>query len=181
MIRTLMIGLFAVSLAGCTYSGVGSVSISPTPAGDAKDSAEPILTGTFDSVLSRKDGDVFTFTAYQRVRSRKGFSEAYRNYKKDAPFVNAELIVRVRRDGTVVGKPRLLLRQGENVLTAGTLEGSIALTPDDNQLTIAGSNLQWRFTDTGEPSTQDVSFRIQVYNVLDRPAPSAPLTPAATT
>ena len=127
MIRTLMIGLFAVSLAGCTYSGVGSVSISPTPAGDAKDSAEPILTGTFDSVLSRKDGDVFTFTAYQRVRSRKGFSEAYRNYKKDAPFVNAELIVRVRRDGTVVGKPRLLLRQGENVLTAGTLVAGLGV------------------------------------------------------
>lgn len=181
MFRMLMACIVAALAAGCSYDGVGSVAISPSATAEAKASADPILTGTFDSVLSRKDGDVYTFTAYQRVRSRKGFSEAYRNYRKDAPFVNAELTVRVHRDGTLVGQPRLLLRQGENVLTTGTLEGAVTLTPDDNQLTIAGKNLHWRFADAGEPAPQDVSFQIQVYNVIDRPRPSAPLTPAATT
>ncbi len=169
-------------LAGCSYAGVGNVSIAPAGATvDGRGVMEPVLAGKFDSVLTRKDGDVYTFTAYQRVTSRKGFSQHYRNYKKDAPFINAELTVRVRRDGSVVGQPRLLLRQGDNILTEGSLDGPVTLTPRDGQLTIGGSKLPWRFDDPVSPKPQDVSFELQVYNVLDPAKPTPPLTPAATT
>ncbi len=180
MIRVLSIAMFAL-LAGCSYSGVGNVSISPVNDVEGGEQPDPVLTGRFDSILTRKDGDTFTFTAYQRVTSRKGFSQHYRNYKKDSPFVNAELTVRVRRDGTVIGQPRLLLRQGENILTDGMLEGSVTLTPQDNLLTISGSGLRWRFDDAGSPSNQDVTFELQVYNVLEPARPQDLVAPAVTT
>lgn len=160
------IALAAVVLGGCSYSGVGSLAI--TEEASTGSTQSPGFTGTFDRYLSREDGDVYTFTAYQRVKSRQKFGQYYRNYRKDGQLVQAELVVRINKSGEVIGEPRLLFRQGNRILTDGLLNGELSVTPKGDRLSIAGENLVWKFE---EKMSRVVSFELVVFNVLVEPPP----------
>lgn len=170
-----LLGFVIASLgaSGCHYAGVGNLAIHDANAnsdvgGDASTSAASTNTGTFDRYLSREDGDVYTFTAYQRMKSRQKFGQYYRSYKKDGQFIQAELVVRMNKSGEVVGEPRLLLRQGNRILTDGLLNGELSVTPQGDRLSITGNDLVWQLD---ENTSRVVSFDLLVFNVLVEPPP----------
>ena len=146
---------------GCAYRGVGNLTISEHGADEASASQ---LSGTFDGYLSREEGGVYTFVAYQRIASDQKFGRYYRNYRKSFPFVQAELTVRINKAGEVVGQPRLLFRQGDHVLTDGPLVGELDLSRSGNRLTITGKGLTWQFD---EVESRVVSFELVVHDVLE--------------
>ncbi len=154
---------------GCHYTGVGQLTIDDQAADDGG-LISTDLTGTFDRYLSREDGDVFTFVAYQKMKPREKFGQYYRNYKKDAQFVQAELTVRVNKDGQVIGQPRLLLRQGDRVLTDGVLQGDVSVATDGSVMSIAGDGLNWRFKE--DATSHAVSFDLTVHNIVKSSPPT---------
>lgn len=163
----LLLALTAVLLGGCNYTGVGNLTITEQAVDSKSQSSD--ITGTFDRYLSREDGDVFTFTAYQKLANREKFGQYHRTYKKDPQFVQAELIVRINKAGVVIGEPRLLLRQGSRILTDGPLQGDVTVESNGNQLLITGDGLNWRFDDS---TSHAVSFVLTVHNVLtQKPVP----------
>lgn len=151
---------------GCNYSGVGNLTITQNGEQLKTNQTSQKLTGTFDRYLSRKDGDVYTITAYQRVNSSQEFGQYYRDYVRDPHFVQTELIIRINDAGDVIGQPRLMLLQGDHVLTDGLLEGEVTAKTDGKLMMISGDSLIWKL---GESMPITVSFKLVLYNMLNAP------------
>lgn len=151
---------------GCNYNGVGNLTITKHGEQLNSNQASKKLSGTFDKYLSRKDGDVYTIVAYQRVTSPQKFGQYYRDYARDPHFVQTELIIRIDEAGGVVGQPRLILVQGDHLLTDGSLEGEVTVKTDGKLLMIFGDSLIWNL---GESMPITVSFKLVLYNMLNAP------------
>ena len=155
-----------VLITGCgTYRGVGNVALYGQAASDTGERTT-ILSGTFDNVIYKKRGQTFTLIAYRKATGEK-FGQFWRSYKKDHPFVTAELRLDINRDGTIHEQPRFRLLQGERTVYDVVLEGDIGLRPYEKSLTITGAHLSLSGLDAAQSEPRDLSFELVVFNFLD--------------
>ena len=171
-----VLGITLLCSLGCR-GGVGFVSVHTVDADDGVQTPRRPISGHFDSVLQRKDRGVFTFTAYQKSSGRRRFNTYHRAYKKDHPFVTAQLTVRIDPDAGLVDEPRLLFQQGQRILTDGRLVGEVTITPRGKSLAIRGEELLWDVDDRratlAGANVQRLTFELTVNNVTSVRHPPA--------
>ena len=132
-----------------------------------------ILDGTFDNVIYKKRGQTFTIIAY-RKGSQNRFGEFWQDYKKDHPFITAEIRLFVNQDGIIPARPHFRLLQGERPIFEVALVGDIELHPNGNRLSIVGTNLSADGPDAttlhGRQGAQRhlcLDFELRGYNFLE--------------